>query len=260
MMRLVEAEAKPKDIVFISGIMDSIKVKLSLYRDGKFVLSEGRARLLKLVEGEGSITLAAKKMKMSYRHAWGVLRAVSDAAGVEIINSSRGGEKGGKTSLTDEGKRLLNEYEARSNELSHFMKDKKAYDRPALTVDGVVALEGKIVLIRRGNEPFKGKYALPGGFVEYGETTEHAVVREVKEETGLETKIVRLLAVRSDPLRDPRGHTVSVVYVLEKTGGKLVGGDDAERACLFTLGALPQMAFDHAAVVELYKASVQAKD
>ncbi|MEM2900298.1 MAG: NUDIX domain-containing protein, partial [Thermoplasmata archaeon] len=236
-----------------SSIMYSVKVKLSLMRDGNFVLSEGRARLLKLVNEEGSITIAAKKMKMSYRHAWGVLRAISDSAGAKIVSTQRGGKEGGKTILTPEGKRLLEEYESKKNHIEKMIKDGNVYRQPALTVDGIVTIDGKVVLVRRAREPFKGRYALPGGFVEYGERTEDAVVREVKEETGLDTKVTRLLTVRSDPLRDPRGHTVSVIYVLEKVSGKLSGGDDAERAELFSLKSLPELAFDHAEILDIYK-------
>ncbi len=120
---------------------------------------------------------------------------------------------------------------------------------PALTVDGVLIEDGKILLIKRGKEPFKGKWALPGGFVEYGERVEDAVIREFQEETGLETEIIRLAGVYSDPERDPRGHTVSIVYVLERKGGELKGGDDASEARFFSLNSLPELAFDHEKIV-----------
>ena len=90
---------------------------------------------------------------------------------------------------------------------------------PLLTVDGVVVEDGAVLLIRRRNPPFAGQYALPGGFVDVGETVEAAVVREVQEETGLATAIERLLGVYSDPTRDPRGHTVSVTYLVRRLGG-----------------------------------------
>jgi len=237
--------------------MYSVRVKVSLMCDGCFVLSEGRAKLLKLIEEEGSISIAAKKMKMSYRHAWGILHTISKSAGVEIISSKRGGKEGGKTSLTNEGKRLLEEYEVRKNQIETIMRDGRLYNRPALTVDGIVTIDGKVVLVRRGKEPFKGRYALPGGFVEYGERTEDAVVREVREETGLETKVKKLLTVRSDPLRDPRGHTVSVIYVLDRVGGELKGGDDAEKAELFSLNSLPELAFDHGDILKIYMDEVK---
>lgn len=120
---------------------------------------------------------------------------------------------------------------------------------PWLTVDGLVLVDGKLVCVRRGHDPFQGMPALPGGFVELGETVEQAVVREVLEETGLETRIVRLVGVYSRPDRDPRGHTVSVVYVLERTGGILKAGDDAADVVLVDPDAPPPLAFDHATII-----------
>jgi 8-oxo-dGTP diphosphatase len=119
-----------------------------------------------------------------------------------------------------------------------------------LTVDGVIVEEGKILLIKRGNEPYKGLWALPGGFVEYGETTEKAVVREVKEETGLLCNIVKLVGVYSDPDRDPRGHTVSVVYMLKVSTGGVSAGDDAVKARWFPVDELPELAFDHSIIIK----------
>ena len=93
-----------------------------------------------------------------------------------------------------------------------------------LTVDAIIPYQGKIVVIRRKNEPFKGYYALPGGIVEYGETVEEAVLREVKEETGLDVKIHKLVGVYSDPKRDPRGHFVSICFITLPVGGELKAG------------------------------------
>src|SRR5256886_10576212 len=92
---------------------------------------------------------------------------------------------------------------------------------PAVTVDGLVLVDGKLVAIRRGNDPFRGMPALPGGFVELGETTVAAVVREVREETGLETQVLRLGGGFSDPGRDPRGPTVTIAYAPEPNGRPL---------------------------------------
>ncbi|MGD2246969.1 MAG: NUDIX hydrolase [Candidatus Methanofastidiosia archaeon] len=119
-----------------------------------------------------------------------------------------------------------------------------------LTVDGVIVEEGKILLIERGNEPYKGLWALPGGFVEYGETTEKAVVREVKEETGLLCNIKKLVGVYSDPERDPRGHTVSIVYMLTGGTGDISAGDDAVKARWFPVDKLPEVAFDHSIIIK----------
>jgi len=124
------------------------------------------------------------------------------------------------------------------------------YKSPKLTVDGIVLKNGKILLIKRKNQPFEGKWALPGGFVEYGEKTEDATVREVFEETGLKTKINHLVGVYSDPNRDPRGHTVSIVYVLDICNGELKSGDDACDAKFFDLKNLPDLSFDHEGIIK----------
>lgn len=123
---------------------------------------------------------------------------------------------------------------------------------PKLTVDGIIFRNDSILLIKRKNYPFEGKWALPGGFVEYGETTEEATVREIFEETGLETKINRLLGVYSDPNRDPRGHTISVVYILDVLGGTVKGGDDASEAKFFQEKQLPELSFDHEKIIKDY--------
>jgi 8-oxo-dGTP diphosphatase len=124
---------------------------------------------------------------------------------------------------------------------------------PAVTVDGLVLVKGKLVAVRRRNEPFRGMPALPGGFVELGETTMEAVVREVREETGLETKVVRLVGVFSDPGRDPRGHTVTIAYDLEVIGGTLKAGSDAAGILLVDPDEPPRMAFDHNEIVRKWR-------
>ena len=124
---------------------------------------------------------------------------------------------------------------------------------PALTVD-VVALAGTpprgVLLIQRANDPFAGTWALPGGFVEAGERVRAAASRELREETGVEADALELLGVYDTPGRDPRGPTVSIVYVLRSAGElDVVGGDDAGDARWFALDALPPLAFDHAIVI-----------
>ena len=127
---------------------------------------------------------------------------------------------------------------------------------PALTVDGIIIDGDKILLVRRGREPFEGLYALPGGFVELGETTEQAVVREVLEETGVRTRVKRLFGVYSEPSRDPRGHTASVVYVLAPLTKRAKGGDDASEAKWLPLGELPsKLAFDHSRIISDFSSS-----
>lgn len=124
---------------------------------------------------------------------------------------------------------------------------------PALTVD-VVALAGEppraLLLIERANDPFAGCWALPGGFVEPGERVIAAAARELAEETGIEAAALQLLGVYDTPGRDPRGPTVSVVYLLRcETELDARGGDDASEARWFALDALPPLAFDHPLVI-----------
>ena len=120
---------------------------------------------------------------------------------------------------------------------------------PALAVDAVIVKNEKILLIKRKREPHRGRYALPGGFVEYGETIEAALRREVLEETGLVVKIRSLVGVYSDPHRDPRGHVVSVAFAADIIGGTLTGGSDASEAVLLDIAELPPLAFDHAQII-----------
>lgn len=119
---------------------------------------------------------------------------------------------------------------------------------PSPTVDVVIALPGdRVVLVRRKNPP--PGWALPGGFVDEGETIEAAAVREAKEETGLDVTLTDLLYVYSDPRRDPRRHTLSAVF-LGRAEGEPAGGDDAAEARAFAWNALPSpIAFDHAEIL-----------
>ena len=123
------------------------------------------------------------------------------------------------------------------------------YKSPKVTVDAVILDKGTIVLVKRRNPPFKDMWALPGGFVEYGEIVENAVVREAKEETGLDVKIVKLLGVYSDPKRDPRGPTVGIVYVCKKVSEELKADSDAKEVKAFSVKDLPPLAFDHSKIV-----------
>lgn len=119
-----------------------------------------------------------------------------------------------------------------------------------LAVDAIVLHAGKIVSIRRGHEPFKGLLALPGGFVEADETVEEAVIREAKEETGLDIELLGLVGVYSDPGRDPRGPVVSICYLAKAIGGSLAAASDAAGAELIRPGEIPQLAFDHNRMIE----------
>jgi 8-oxo-dGTP diphosphatase len=127
------------------------------------------------------------------------------------------------------------------------MRDRK---QPALTVDVIVKRGKKVLLVRRKNEPFKGKWALVGGFVEYGERVEEAAKRECREETGLEVEVEGLVGVYSDPGRDPRGHVVSICFLARPVGGRLKGGSDASEARFFEKIPWDQLAFDHARILK----------
>lgn len=119
---------------------------------------------------------------------------------------------------------------------------------PLLTVDIIIKYRQKIVVIKRMNPPYKGHYALPGGFVDVDETVEHAACREAMEETGLKVTIERLVGVFSERERDPRGHAVSLCYLA--TGvGTLHAGSDAIVAELYPINEMPKLAFDHDAMV-----------
>ena len=120
---------------------------------------------------------------------------------------------------------------------------------PLLTVDVIIQTRpGSVVLIVRKNPP--PGWAIPGGFVDYGECLEDAARREAKEETGLDVELIRQLHTYSDPARDPRHHTVSTVF-LGRATGEPVGMDDAAEARVFEVGDLPSpLAFDHAQILE----------
>lgn len=122
---------------------------------------------------------------------------------------------------------------------------------PLLATDCVIRDDdGRIVLIRRANAPFKGGYALPGGFVDIGETVEAACRREVLEETGLAIGELHLIGIYSDPKRDPRGHTVSVAYVTRVPGvTEPRARSDAAAATWVLDWRSVDLAFDHAKII-----------
>jgi 8-oxo-dGTP diphosphatase len=124
---------------------------------------------------------------------------------------------------------------------------------PEITVDLVIELEDKpgrpIVVIRRGHPP--PGHALPGGFVDIGETVEHAAMREAREETGLEITLREILGVYSDPARDPRGHSVAIVYVATASG-EPVAGDDAAAVIVTDPDQSPPLIFDHGKILADY--------
>ena len=122
-------------------------------------------------------------------------------------------------------------------------------ETPKLMVDVVIPSERGVVLIRRGTEPFAGQWALPGGFVEVGETVEEAAARETAEETGLAVEVARLIGVYSEPERDPRGHNVSVAFLVRVLSGELAAATDASEVSVLDPSSV-ELAFDHRRIID----------
>lgn len=121
---------------------------------------------------------------------------------------------------------------------------------PSLAVDVLILLPDKsFILVRRSNPPFKGYWALPGGFVEYGETVEQAAIREAEEETGIKVELIRLIGVYSDPNRDPRGHVVSIAFLAKPLKLNLKSSDEVEEIGFFR-DVPDKIAFDHAKIIK----------
>jgi len=132
----------------------------------------------------------------------------------------------------------------------HCGKAVTAYRNPFPTVDVIIELAGGIVLIKRKNPPYG--WALPGGFVDYGESLEAAAIREAREETSLDVRLVSQLGAYSDPRRDPRHHTISIVFIA-RADGEPRAADDAAEIGVFDRETLPEtMAFDHATILQDY--------
>ena len=123
------------------------------------------------------------------------------------------------------------------------------YPRPAVTADCIVITreaEPKVLLIQRGDQPFKGGWAFPGGFMNMDETTEQCAVRELEEETGLRLSKIQQIGAYSKVDRDPRGRTITVAYLaIVDEPIAVTGQDDAAKAEWFPIDALPPLAFDH---------------
>lgn len=130
------------------------------------------------------------------------------------------------------------------------MADAQKYRNPVPTVDIIIEIDGGIVLIERKNPPFG--WALPGGFVDYGESMEAAAIREAKEETSLDVRLIEQFHTYSDPRRDPRQHTVTTVYIADATGVPRAA-DDAKKIGIFREHRLPgPIVFDHERIVRDY--------
>lgn len=123
------------------------------------------------------------------------------------------------------------------------------YNHRSISIDALIITDNKILLIKRGSEPYKGLWALPGGHLDWDETLEEAVIREVKEETGLKVTSINFLKVYSTPSRHPR-QLIAVAYQVE-TSGKPQAGDDARELKFFPFANLPkQLAFDHQHIID----------
>ena len=135
----------------------------------------------------------------------------------------------------------------------------ESFRNPSLAVDAICLRAGgsEILLIKRGRTPWKGKFAFPGGFVDYGEDPEIAVLRELLEETGIEGSDPRLFEVKGRPERDPRKHVISIFYLVDVDDESVPeAGDDASEAQLFELNNLPSLAFScHEKIVHMFKSN-----
>lgn len=123
------------------------------------------------------------------------------------------------------------------------------YPRPAVTADSVVFCNGSdglsVLLIERANDPFKGCWAFPGGFMDMEENAEDCAKRELKEETGMEVRSLEYLGTFSEVNRDPRGRTITIAYYAVVEKSDVIGADDASQAKWFPIDSIPSLAFDH---------------
>ncbi len=128
------------------------------------------------------------------------------------------------------------------------------YKNPIPTVDAIIQKSSSILLVKRKKDPYKNQFALPGGFVNEGETIEEAIEREVYEETSLKVHPIDILGVYSDPTRDPRGHMMTVVFVVLIIRGNATAGDDAKEISWIPIEKLDEIkiAFDHKLVIRDY--------
>jgi 8-oxo-dGTP diphosphatase len=223
-----------------------VECDLSLRRDGELIMGpEGAAVLRSIADGKPIYGTSAA-LHLSVKRIRRVIDEMERTSGHQLVSR----RKGAKAGLTEEGKELLDIYESHSQVAREQIE--RRFRNPILTVDGILPFEGGIVLVRRGREPGRGRLALPGGIVEYGETVETAVRREFLEETGLTTRVVRLLGVYSDPERDPRGHFISLLFELRYEEGDIRPGDDAAEAVVMPITDITDLAFDHGNMVNDY--------
>ena len=126
-----------------------------------------------------------------------------------------------------------------------------------IAVDGIIKIGKNIVLVKRANEPFKNKYALPGGFIKFNEKISKAVSREIREEIGLIARPIKLIGIYDNPKRDPRGRVISLAFLCKVFGGKLKKGSDAKDVGLFNAKEVKKLklAFDHKKIIKDFYAN-----
>ncbi len=214
-----------------------LRVEPVLTRDGRDLMDQVSFRTILALHYHG-IRGAAEDLRVTEATIRRRLRKLDERVGGKVYGSGK---------LTALGVELLEQMEGRTRQLEEQLEH--LWKKPTLTCDGLVLKDGELLLVRRSKAPFKGAFALPGGIMEYGERACDCVVREVEEETGLRTEVLRLIGEYSDPGRDPRGHFITLLYELRVSEGELAGGDDAEYAGFFPLNELPPLAFDHAKLV-----------
>ena len=220
--------------------MYDLGYRLWLKKDGKCIVGDIEAELLRRIREGHSLAEVAQGTGMAIEETRAIVERIEAAMGTSIVDDI--------DTLNEEGEELLFRYEGQTRSARERLES--VYRNPSLTADAVILIDGELLLVERGREPFKGSYALPGGFMNYGERAEECAVREVEEETGLETMVLDLIGIYSSPDRDPRGHTVTIAYLMKATGGKLRSGDDASDVKLFPLDDLPDLAFDHRMIVD----------
>ncbi len=222
--------------------MSDFIVSTRLEKDGTALVDERVARFLSSLEKseKTAAALALSSLTRSDLRRW--RERVRELLGSDPLEV-----RGGHLVLSETGVRMLDEYRRRDSALRVHLAS--GFRVPLLAVDGVVVHRGKLVTIKRKYYPFKDQYCLPGGIVEYGETVEEAVQREVEEETGLKTEVASTVGVYSKPDRDPRGHIISIAFDLRVVGGELLSGSDASEVNLFDFESLPEMGFDHNTIV-----------
>lgn len=210
----------------------------------KHFLSKREEKLLSLLKSVVDVPKICKEVSCTLTELNALINEINSDDKLVLLD-------GGSLKLTKLGKGYLEYFERLSEAVEFYSAH--PYVRPAVTVDGLIFYGERIVIIKRKNFPFKGEYALPGGYVNYGETVENAVVREMVEEIGQPPEDLKLVSVVSDPSRDPRGHTISVVFT-GRISDPPVAGDDASSVLLVYPKEIikKKMAFDHQDIIRTF--------